>query len=177
MASEELGQLEKLGERARLQFTRRVAHAPERVWRALTEPQHLEHWFPDGIEVHDDWKVGSSLTFGSGDDTFTGEVIVCDPPKTLEFTWGTDTLRFELEPDGDGTVITLLDTFAELGKAARDAAGWHECLAFLEDELDGRARRAKWGDVWAEVHPSYVERFPPEASTIGPPGDGEPAAS
>jgi uncharacterized protein YndB with AHSA1/START domain len=25
-------------------------HAPEKVWRALTQPQHLQAWFPDNVE-------------------------------------------------------------------------------------------------------------------------------
>jgi len=31
----------------------------------------------------------------------------------------------------------LTDTFDELGKAARDAAGWDTCLDFLEWDLAG----------------------------------------
>ena len=55
----------------------------------------------------------------------------------MEFTWGTDRLRIELRADGAGTLLTLTDTFDELGKAARDGAGWHECLDRLVSELDG----------------------------------------
>jgi hypothetical protein len=36
------GQLEELNGRWRLRFTRVLPHAPEKVWRALTDPQHLE---------------------------------------------------------------------------------------------------------------------------------------
>ncbi len=36
--------------------------------------------------------------------------------------------RIELQADGAGTLLTLTDTFDDLGKAARDGAGWHECL-------------------------------------------------
>ena len=55
----------------------------------------------------------------------------------LEYRWGDDTLRFELQPDGDGTVLTFTDTFDEYGKAARDGAGWHACLDMLGFALDG----------------------------------------
>ncbi len=47
------------------------------------------------------------------------------------------TLRFEIEPDGAGTRFTLSNVFDDIGKAARDAAGWHSCLDALERELDG----------------------------------------
>ena len=46
----ELGTLDRDGERFVLTFRRRLAHPPERVWRALTEPEHLEHWFPTTID-------------------------------------------------------------------------------------------------------------------------------
>jgi hypothetical protein len=88
--------------------------------------------------------------------------------------WGTDRLRIELQADGDGTVLTLTDTFGELGKAARDAAGWHECLDRLVRTLDGDAL-PEWGDVWRAVHPRYVDALGPDASTIGPPAGWEDA--
>jgi hypothetical protein len=78
-------------------------------------------------------------------------------------------LRFELRPDGDGSVLTFLNTFDELGKAARDGAGWHACLDLLEHHLTGETAPWDPGERWQQVHPSYVERFGPEASTIGPP--------
>ena len=158
------GILERTDAGPRLRFTRRLAHPVETVWRAITEPEHLKAWFPDTIEV-ERWEVGASLQFNG----FEGEVLAVDPPALLEFRWGTDTIRIELAPDGDGTALTLLDTFDELGKAARDGAGWHVCLDQLEHELDGSSPPWSAGDRWQEVHPGYVDDFPPEASTIGPP--------
>ena len=62
----------------------------------------------------------------------------------------------------------LTDSFDDVGKAARDAAGWHECLDRLGYELDG-ATPPPWGKRWQVVHPLYVDRLGPEAATIGPP--------
>jgi len=101
-------------------------------------------------------------------ESFDGEMLVFEPPKVLEIKWGPDVLHIELQPDGDGTVMTFIDTLEELGKAARDAAGWHECLVRLIADLDGTAPPAE-GAVWKTVSPIYQERFGPEASTIGPP--------
>jgi hypothetical protein len=86
----------------------------------------------------------------------------------MELSWGVDVLRIEVEPDGTGTVLTLTDTFGELGKAARDGAGWHECLDRLESALGGD-EPAPWGERWPEINARYVERLGPEAATIGPP--------
>ena len=64
-----------------------------------------------------------------------------------------------------------------MGKAARDAAGWHECLGRLVGDLDGTPPPA-WGETWRQVHPVYVTGLGPDASTIGPPpGWEEQAAS
>jgi hypothetical protein len=98
-------------------------------------------------------------------------VLTCDPPRRLEFTWGTDTLRFDLRADGAGTVLTLVDRIDAVGKAARDAAGWHACLDALEAHLSGEQPALTSGQRWEQVHPVYVERFGPEAATIGPPQD------
>ena len=151
-----------------LTFTRHLNHPPERVWRALLEPDDLKAWFPTTIEGEQ--RAGAPLTFtfhGGEADPVEGEMLAYDPPRLLEFSWGEgDTMRFELEPDGEGTTLTLINRFAERGKAARDAAGWHACLEALRARLDGDAP----AEEWADVHPRYVEAFPPEASTVGPPG-------
>jgi uncharacterized protein YndB with AHSA1/START domain len=162
------GELEQAGGQWRLRFTRPLRHPVDDVWRALTEPQHLRAWFPDGVDS--DWRVGATLTFGpAGAATFTGEVLVVEPPNVLEFTWGTDRLRFELADDDNGCVLTLLDTFDELGKAARDTAGWHVCIDKLEHHLDGNPPEWDDSERWQQLNPAYAEKFGPEAATIGPP--------
>jgi uncharacterized protein YndB with AHSA1/START domain len=166
-----LGKLEQsTGSRPQLRFTRKLAHSPEKVWRAITEPEHLKAWFPD--QIAGDFVVGATLRFSEAEgrlEPFEGKVSIVDPPRVLAFTWGTDSLRFELEPDGAHTILTLLDTFDELGKAARDGAGWHECLDYLEVELAGDTASWQPGERWAAVHPVYVSAFGPAASSIGPP--------
>lgn len=162
------GELEQDGGQWRLRFTRVLRHPVDTVWRALTEPEHLKTWFPDGIDG--EWRVGATLTFGpAGGPSFTGEVLVVDPPTALEFTWGTDRLRFELASADDGCVLTLLDTFDDLGKAARDTAGWHVCIDKLDLHLDGATPEWDDGERWQQLNPAYVEKFGPEAATIGPP--------
>jgi uncharacterized protein YndB with AHSA1/START domain len=164
----DLGELDRSGERWRVRFVRRLPHPPELVWRAVTEPEHLAAWFPQ--QIVGERRAGARLRFVTGgDETFEGEMLVFDPPSVMELTWGGDVVRIEVAPDGAGSVLTLTDTFSDLGKAARDAAGWHECLERLVRALDGRAP-AGLGETWKAVHPRYVERFGPDAATIGPPG-------
>lgn len=57
----------------------------------------------------------------------------------------------------------------ERGKAARDGAGWHDCLERLRLRLDGLEEEAGSSEGWKDVHREYVRRFGPEASTVGPP--------
>jgi len=161
------GTLEKAGPQWRLRFTRHLDHPPDKVWRAITEPEHVAAWFPQRIVGT--WSVGAPLTFASDYGNFEGEVLAFDPPKALEFRWGSDTIRLEVSPDEHGSVLTLLDTFAEQGKAARDATGWHVCLAALEDHLNGRTSQVSGGEGWQTAHARYVRSFGPQASTIGPP--------
>jgi uncharacterized protein YndB with AHSA1/START domain len=175
------GTLEKIADqRWRLRFVRTLPHPPEKVWRALTEPEHLAAWFPTSIEG--DRAAGAKLRFAFTNDAapaLDGEMVEYDPPSVLEMRWGDDELlRFELRPTDSGTELTFLNTFEQEGKAARDAAGWHACLDLLAVELLGEKPPWDPDTRWSEVHPGYVEAFGPAASTIGPPdwhplsGDG-----
>ena len=165
------GQLEQSGDRWRLRFTRELPHPPEKVWRAITEPEHLAAWFPTDIEGERAAGARVRFVFRNGEGpAIDGQVLAFDPPSLLELRWGDEeTLRFELRPSRAGTVLTFLNTFDQVGKAARDAAGWHACLDVLSLRLSDE--RAPWtpGERWQQVHPTYVERFGPAAATIGPP--------
>jgi len=175
MDDDRLGTLAQDGDQWTLTFTRRFAHPQEKVWRAVTEPEHRAAWFPQ--EIVGEFRAGAALRFvTSPDDGFVGEMVIFEPPSVMELMWGTDRLRVELRPDGAGTVLTLTDTITELGKAARDSAGWHECLDRLEADLDGVDPPPE-GERWRETNPIYAERFGPEAATIGPPAGWEESVS
>jgi uncharacterized protein YndB with AHSA1/START domain len=166
-----LGKLEQLdGGRWRLRFTRAFRHPPEQVWRAISEPEHLAHWFPTTIEG--ERAAGAPLRFafpGGEAPAFAGEMLVYEPPTVMELRWGPDIVRLELRPTDGGTELTLLDTLDERGKAARDGTGWHVCLDSLEAHLAGEQNAREAMDSWQELQPRYVVRFGPEAATIGPP--------
>jgi uncharacterized protein YndB with AHSA1/START domain len=164
------GQLEELDGSWRLTFARVLPHPPEKVWRALTEPEHLEAWFPTTIEGELRSEAALRFRHRNADlPAMKGEMIACEPPSLLEFSWGEDTLRFELEPHDSGTELTLIDTLAERGKAARDGAGWHTCMDQLAYHLDGEEPPWTSRERWGQVHDTYVEGFGPEAAAIGPP--------
>jgi uncharacterized protein YndB with AHSA1/START domain len=165
-----LADLDPAGEEWMLTFTRTLPHPPDKVWRALTEPEHLAAWFPADIEG--ERAAGAKLRFvfrNNEGPPIDGEMLTYDPPELLEFTWGSDRYRIELRPEGDGTVLTFVNTFSELGKAARDAAGWDVCLETLALHLDGEKPDGDEEGHWKTAQARYAERFGPDATTIGPP--------
>ena len=166
------GTLEQTSDGWALRFVRRLRHSPEQVWAAFVDPEQRAKWFPD--TMIGEFTPGASLKFVTGVESmpeFSGTVLAVEPGRLLEFTWGDDTLRFEIEPTDGGCVLTLRDSIAQLGKAARDGAGWQVCLEQLDATLDHTPDRAPGPDRWREIHPEYVAAFGPEAATIGPPAD------
>jgi uncharacterized protein YndB with AHSA1/START domain len=152
-----------------LTFERRLSHPVDRVWRAITETDELQHWFPSRVVV-DELLSGAEMTFEFEDmpldapSTMGGRVTDVDPPRLFAFTWGEDHLRFELEPVDDGTGCTLNLT-VRLGardKAARDAAGWHMCLDRLERRLGEKSVSGEWRDYYDE----YQRRGVPAGAPI-----------
>jgi uncharacterized protein YndB with AHSA1/START domain len=169
--TDELGVLERDGDVAVLRYRRHLAQPPVTVWRAMSEPAQLAGWFPTTIEGEQ--RPGASLQFafrGVDMDPMAGVMLAFEPPALLELRWGDDTLRFELFEEGAGTRLDLTVRFGEVGKAARDGAGWHVCLARLVPVLDASDLPA-WeeDDGWRAIHPRYVSALGPEASRIGPP--------
>ena len=160
--------------RPAVRFERRLAHPVEHVWRSVTEPEELRHWFPSSVEF--ELRVGAPMHFVHADGQIdTGELRELDPPRRLAFLWGGELLRFELEPDGDGTRLTLVHVLLTEGAeaAARTAAGWHLCL----DALAGAAGGAPEGPSpeWRERYAEYIARGFPAGAPV--PGDAERPAS
>jgi uncharacterized protein YndB with AHSA1/START domain len=167
--ADDLGVLEQGKGRHRLSFTRFLPYPPEKVWRAITEPAHLAAWFPARIDGDRD--AGAPLRFVFEHDEGPpgdGVVEIFEPPRVFAFTWGPESLRFELTAAEGGTILTFVNGFDELGKAVRDAAGWHYCLERLDADVDGRVYQDEPVPRWKTLERLYAEAFPPEAATIGP---------
>jgi uncharacterized protein YndB with AHSA1/START domain len=168
------GDLERRDGDALVRFTRQLTSPPQRVWRALAEPEHLAAWFPTTIEG--ERATGSPLHFAFRDleaPPFEGEMLSFEPPWLMELRWGGEILRFELAAEGDGSVLTFTARFGEFGKGARDGAGWHSCLDLLGWAVADRPAPWSAADRWHQVHHTYRDRFGPEASTVGPPEEWE----
>src|SRR5260370_19946247 len=94
-----LGTLTRDGDGWTLTFTRKLTHSREKVWRAVTEPEHLAAWYPQ--EIVGERRAGAPLRFVSSvGEGFDGQMLAFDPPEVLEFTWGP--VRPQLDPQPVG---------------------------------------------------------------------------
>jgi hypothetical protein len=99
--------------------------------------------------------------------TLTGQVLEVDEPKVLAFTWGEETLRFELSPRDGGTLLVLTDELSA-SAAARNAAGWDVCLDRLAgSEPPEEAWRARFDAYAAAFEPTLGEQDGPPADYKG----------
>src|SRR5258708_36510653 len=132
-------QVRKDGEKWTLILVRELRHSPERVWQALTDPAHLREWAPfeaDGSLG----MVGTTvkLTTVRAPTPFVAETKVrrADAPKVLEYDWGGNDVRWELEAFGGGTRLTLW-TNIDRRFISMGAAGWHISFDVLDRLLSG----------------------------------------
>ena len=156
------------GDRPVLRFERFLPRPVEDVWRAVTDQAEMKAWFPTRIEI-DHWEQGAELTHHFDDQPFgplPGKVLECDPPHRLSFTWGEDTIGFELIPAEGGTTFVLTE---ELGasKAATNAAGWEVCLDRLVDGVAGEDWRPRFERYVAQFEPVLGHQDgPPEGANV-----------
>lgn len=150
-----------VGDRPVLRFERRLAHSPEKVWRAVTDPAEMVRWFPAAVESEQVVGAEMRFTFEGVDAPTHGRILELDPPKVYAFRWNQDVLRFELLPDGPGCRLVFTHTlgggWAGRLTAGRTAAGWDVCLTALLAGLDGEPTAPPSG--WADRVGAYVEVF------------------
>ena len=141
-------------------------HPVERVWRALTEPGEIAAWLALAeLDLTEGGRV--VLTWQNTDPegntaVARGTVSALDPPRLIEFDTDVHgTLRWELEPDGDGTALTFTAE-VELPEEyeIEVLAGWHIHLDHLEHVLDGGTIDwPNWGrdhmPEWQRIHDRY----------------------
>jgi uncharacterized protein YndB with AHSA1/START domain len=130
-----------------------VPQSRELVWEALTDSATLAEWmYPNDIEP----RVGHRFTFRvppKPEMNFDGltvrcEVLVCEPPARLVFSWSAGgpventQVSFLLEPNGDGGTRlvfehTGFDLSHPFGKQAFKGAefGWAKMLQQLSTVL------------------------------------------
>ena len=125
---------------------REIAHPPEKLWRALTQPHLMEEWL-----MKNDFKPAVGHRFnlrGEWGGVLDCEVLAIEPNKTLSYTWDfkhddaafnlKSVVTFTLTPTGRGTLLRMEQSgFRPDQKQAYGGAkvGWPQFFAKLEQIL------------------------------------------
>ena len=139
----------QIQEKPSLSLTRIFPVAPEKVWRAWTEPQALKHWFgPDEGEVsfaETDVRVGGRFhvifsTLDGEQHDVSGVYREVLPHSKLVFTWAWKStpereslVTLSFRPSGKGTEFNMLhEQFFDVAARDRHAFGWAGSFTKLE---------------------------------------------
>lgn len=103
------------GETLSLDFD--LSHPPEKVWRALTEPELLSEWLLPVVELR--LEPGATFMFRTQaypgwDGTVSCRVLEIEPHRTLRYEWNVPFLEtvvtFTLAPTESGTRLSIVQT-------------------------------------------------------------------
>jgi len=113
-------------------LVRELRHSPEKVWQALTDPAQLREWAPFDPSANLGKTGPVQLTWVGTGRAVGVTVTRAEPPRVLEY----DDSRWELEPSGTGTRLTL---WANIDRRfiSWGAAGWHISFDVLDRLLSG----------------------------------------
>ena len=125
---------------------RDIAHAPEKLWRALTQPHLMEEWL-----MKNDFKpqVGHGFQLrGEWGGVLDCEVLAIEPNRTLSYSWDLaheeaafslkSVVTFTLSPTPKGTLLRMEQVgFRPDQKLAYGGArsGWPRFFDKLEELL------------------------------------------
>jgi uncharacterized protein YndB with AHSA1/START domain len=153
-------QVRKNGEKWTLILVRELRHSPEKVWQALTDPAHLREWAPFEADGNLG-KVGTVKLTWVGAPAPQGTTVTrAEAPKVLEY----DDIRWELEPLGTGTRLTLWHKI-DRRFISWGAAGWHIALDVLDRLLAGEPTGRIVGPEamkfsgWQRLNAEYAKQF------------------
>lgn len=168
MSTSRFGNVSAHGDYATLVFERRLSHPAEIVWEALTEPKELEEWYLTKARI--DGRQGGRIDFWSGPTKVhvTGSILVWDPPHVFEHEWIVQpstgfpkgekaTIRWEIVPDGNTSVLKMTHRNLTPGTAQVFSSGAHAFLDRLEASLD-ETSMPDWMIRVRELRPSYQQK-------------------
>jgi uncharacterized protein YndB with AHSA1/START domain len=112
----------------------RLSAVPEEVFPFLTESERYARW--QGVRAELDPRPGGGYRVWMDPDTVAvGEYVEVEPHRRVVFTWGWEgdsavppgstRVEIDLEPDGEGTILTLRHSgFPSLDTARTHEEGW-----------------------------------------------------
>jgi len=166
--------LRKEGDRWTLVIVRELHHPAAKVWQALTDPAELREWAPFDADrnLATTGPVKLSTVATPTPRVSESNVKRAEAPRLLEYSWGENDLRWELEPVANGTRLTL---WHNIGRrfAAMGAAGWHICFDVLDRFLEGHPiGRLVGGEAmkheWQRLNVEYSRQFGSEVMNPPP---------
>jgi uncharacterized protein YndB with AHSA1/START domain len=136
-------------------YERHLKHSVEEVWSYLIENDKLSKWFPE-LRV-EELREGGLIKFDMGNGFFEEmRIIELKLHSVLEYTWGEDTVRFELSQQQDGCLFVLIEKINTItDHTPRDLAGWHVCLDVIDSLLNGYTIKRK--EEWKNWYEKYVQ--------------------
>ena len=169
-------EVRKVGETWTLILVREFRHSPAKGWQALTDPLHLREWAPFDADRNLEAPGPVKLKTVEAPTPYVSETSVkrAEAPRLLEYSWGGNDLRWELQPLGDGTRLTLWHNIPR-GFVSMGAAGWHICFDVLDRFLSGEpigrivAGEAMAFGGWQRLNTEYAKLLGVEAPSW-PPG-------
>ena len=157
--------VQKDGEKWTLVLVRDLAHPPEKVWKAITDPEQLREWAPFDSDRNLGAVGPAKLSWVGAPQAIGTRVKRAGAPRVLEFDAGAQDMRWELEPQrGGGTRLTL---WANIDRRfiSMGAAGWHICFDVLDRHLAGQpigrivGADAMKFDGWQRLSAEYAKQF------------------
>jgi uncharacterized protein YndB with AHSA1/START domain len=157
-------EVRKEGDHWTLILVRELRHPPALVWQALTDPAHLSEWAP--FDADRSLATVGTVKLSTVGTPLVSESMVkrADAPRLLEYSWGGNDLRWELEPLGGGTRLTLWHNI-DRRFISWGAAGWHICLDVLDRLLAGEpigrivGPEAMQFSGWQRLTAEYARQF------------------
>lgn len=157
-----LATLEKADKGYIATFERRFKSSVEEVWSALTENDKLQQWMPnlEVVDLHTNGIMKFNMNDGTG-HSFNISILDCKENAYWQFEWGDGSVRFELEPKEDESVLLLKEYIPILNDhVPKDLAGWQVCLEMLYEVLNGR-KMAFPKQSWEAHYEEYKKQVRP----------------
>ena len=82
---------------------------PDEVWRALTDPDELEQWFANDVELEPEPGGEGVFRWDDGDERHA-LVEEIEPERRFVFTWDGDRVEIELEEIPAGTRVIVIES-------------------------------------------------------------------
>ena len=125
----------------KVRLARELETSPEEAWAWLTSSDRLRQWLAPGeLDLQPGGRV--RIEFEMSGEPIDSHILEFEPERHLTYSWSNGEaprrpLRWDLEPTGEGTRLTLTMGLLPEDRIAISAAGWDAHLQMLEAAMAG----------------------------------------